>query len=870
MILVKLRQRYHLCHLDLEVMSKFKKLIKSPNRFFVDALHKRGFLPHLRYTNNGPTFFAIGFSPWKELLRAYFPEHNFHFLPKNLTEIDFYGKIIPYLKANSESRILIWGMKAPPFVLKEITRKQLPVYFVEDGFIRSVELGATKSHPLSLCFDAKAPYFRFDVQSDLEVLLQKHTFELDDPILLRAVELVEMLTKNGITKYNFSPDADIEMIYGPKTQKRILVVGQVKNDASLLYGGCTNKTSRDLIEMAANENPGAQIIYRPHPEEIAKAREGTNDDLALVVNDNISLSSALKTIDHVYTFTSLAGLDALIRGIPVTTVGAPFYSNWGLTDDRIKIDRRTRHLTLLELVAISYLVYPRYYHPYSQKPSDCFQVVNFIDNSRTHLVGGTGKKNTFLSEEHYTNWHPTLPQEKATLYCNKDSLSGLELETLGSLSKKADLKLAVECFDIPSSSSSVSLLLQDKDNVKKIALPRVFLGQRLGETSEGDDTLFINDILARLESDRLEPAEARLMAALMADNGHHTSALSIARLFDFTSERLSPARLALDGGIYHSNIFKEIMDLSGLWGSGHLKESDIQYCLRKTWRIFGVNQLSKLIFERALQKSASFNYETVMLLAAFMLEAGQTIKALELAKRASSLQPAAWKWTRYLALSELIYREGLSKDKWAEDDAKLYEELRQSSNRFQRLVSQYKDSFAVVGNSPILRGTKHGREIDSRDVVVRFNSAIRTYPHSLDSGSKLNVLVLNPDFSQTKRQDFRSLDLAVISDGDIYSSRHLWTKLQEMRGQCSIQLLDSSIDRAVVEMISASPSSGLKTLYWIYSLFGPIDKNNVFGFSLNDQTPGTASSYSKQKAVRMPIVHAWDAERALFDKMVTG
>lgn len=851
-------------------MSKFRKLIKSPNRFFVDALHKRGFLPHLRYPNSGPTFFAIGFSPWKEILRAYFPEHNFHFLPKNLTEVDFYGKIIPYLKANSESRILIWGMKAPSFVLKEISRKLLPVYFVEDGFIRSVELGATKSHPLSLCFDSQAPYFRSDVETDLEGLLQKHIFEAEDPILSKACDLVEMLRQKGITKYNFTPDVDVEMIYGPKTQKRVLVIGQVNNDASLLYGGCANKNSRELIEMAASENPSAQIIYRPHPEELLKSGEGTNDDLALVVNDNISLSSALKTIDHVYTYTSLAGLDALIRGISVTTVGAPFYSNWGLTDDRIKIARRTRQLTLLELVAISYFLYPKYYHPYSQKQSDCFQIVNFIHNARTHLQRDRGKKNDFLSQENYLDWQPSLPQEKPTLYCDRESLSGIELESLGALSKRADLKLSVDSFDIPSTSSSVSLLLQDKNHVHSLALPRTFLSQRLGEASEGEDASFIDDILERLELGSLEPAEARLMAALMAENGNHASALSIARSFDFKSERLSPARLSLDGGIYHNNIFKEIMDLSGLWTSDRLKENDVQYCLRKTWRIFGVNQLSKLLFDRALQKSSSFNHETIMLLAAFTLEAGQINRALELAKRAAALQPAAWKWTRYLALSQLIYREGLSKDKWAEDDAKLYEELRQTSHRFQRLIGQYKDSFAVVGNSPVLRGTNCGAEIDSRDLVIRFNSAVRSYPHSLDCGSKLNVLVLNPDFSQTKRQDFRSLDLAVISDGDMYSSRHLWTKLQEIRGQCSIQLLDSSIDRSVVEMINASPSSGLKTLYWIYSLFGPIDKKNVFGFSLNDQKPGTASSYSKQKAVRMPIVHAWDAERSLFDKMVTG
>ena len=31
--------------------------------------------------------------------------------------------------------------------------------------------------------------------------------------------------------------------------------------------------------------------------------------------------------------TSLLGFEALLRGMPVTTLGAPFYAGWGLTDD---------------------------------------------------------------------------------------------------------------------------------------------------------------------------------------------------------------------------------------------------------------------------------------------------------------------------------------------------------------------------------------------------------------------------------------------------------------------------------------------------------------------------------------------------------
>ena len=58
--------------------------------------------------------------------------------------------------------------------------------------------------------------------------------------------------------------------------------------------------------------------------------------------------------------TSLVGFEALLRGIPVVTYGQPFYASWGLTQDHAPLARRTRKLTLDELVVGSLLRYPRY------------------------------------------------------------------------------------------------------------------------------------------------------------------------------------------------------------------------------------------------------------------------------------------------------------------------------------------------------------------------------------------------------------------------------------------------------------------------------------------------------------------------------
>ena len=65
--------------------------------------------------------------------------------------------------------------------------------------------------------------------------------------------------------------------------------------------------------------------------------------------------------------TSLAGFDALLRGVPVVTHGAPFYAGWGLTcdlaHDHPAWARRGRRLTLDALTAGAMLLYPRYWDP---------------------------------------------------------------------------------------------------------------------------------------------------------------------------------------------------------------------------------------------------------------------------------------------------------------------------------------------------------------------------------------------------------------------------------------------------------------------------------------------------------------------------
>jgi capsular polysaccharide export protein len=97
------------------------------------------------------------------------------------------------------------------------------------------------------------------------------------------------------------------------------------------------------------------------------------DDAALRIVDRVVRGGAMADlcdqVDAVHVLTSLAGFEALLRGLPVTVHGQPFYAGWGLTHDLAPpVVRRGRRLTVAELVAAVLILYPRYLDPVTGLP----------------------------------------------------------------------------------------------------------------------------------------------------------------------------------------------------------------------------------------------------------------------------------------------------------------------------------------------------------------------------------------------------------------------------------------------------------------------------------------------------------------------
>lgn len=246
---------------------------------------------------------------------------------------------------------------------------------VEDGFLRSRGLGADLVAPLSLVLDDMGIYYDPSRPSRLETFVND-AINLPQGAVERAENLIKSLIDNRLTKYNLAAMPPLDIPEG----RRILVPGQVEDDASIRFGAGDIATNRDLLEATRAANPAAVIVYKPHPDIAAGLRNGAitdAHDFADVVARAADPISLLDQIDEVWTMTSLLGFEALLRGKKVTCLGNPFYAHWGLTDDRaMPVTRRVALPSLAQLAHAVLIDYPRYFDPKTGLPCPCEVVVD--------------------------------------------------------------------------------------------------------------------------------------------------------------------------------------------------------------------------------------------------------------------------------------------------------------------------------------------------------------------------------------------------------------------------------------------------------------------------------------------------------------
>ncbi|MFT3988270.1 capsular polysaccharide biosynthesis protein [Aestuariivirga sp.] len=330
------------------------------------AVEQLGFLRRHYFSNSRPVI-CVGLPRWKRKAVSVLLEGP-HGKPEFQGNS---GKAI--MAANGKGAMLAaWAPKARK-LRPEARRHGITCLAIEDGFIRSAGLGAAFNPPLSLVFDDIGIYYDAAAPSRLEHILSGHDF--DGMMLARARVLRERLVAERITKYNLPHGDDAQAVRSDGRQ-RILAIGQVGDDWAVRLGGPQEQSGNinlALLKSVRERWPEAHVIFKPHPdvERLGRAGALTAEEERRYADEiarTASLDELLARVDRLETYGSLAGFEALLRGLPVTVHGIPFYAGWGLTGDVHPAARRGIKLSLDQLVAGTLLAYPKYWDPVSGLP----------------------------------------------------------------------------------------------------------------------------------------------------------------------------------------------------------------------------------------------------------------------------------------------------------------------------------------------------------------------------------------------------------------------------------------------------------------------------------------------------------------------
>lgn len=286
---------------------------------------------------------------------------------------------------------LAWGGRIVSTMTKALaTVRQIPHWYLEDGFLRSVGLGKAGTLPLSIVADDLSLSTDASRPSRLELLIRA----AGDSDVTLGRDVREAIVRHGLSKYNHLPHR--EPVFEKTGRRRVLLVDQVRGDVSVARSLGSAGSFKAMLDDAMSG--GAQCIIRTHPDVIAGYKTGYLTEMAagrsgvILSAEPVSASSVLNVVDEVWTVASQFGFDALLRGMPVRCYAAPFYAGWGLTEDRLEARalaavsaRRGTGRSIDHLAAAAFVHYPIYRDPETWQKSDVFRTIDTIVAGRRSL-----------------------------------------------------------------------------------------------------------------------------------------------------------------------------------------------------------------------------------------------------------------------------------------------------------------------------------------------------------------------------------------------------------------------------------------------------------------------------------------------------
>lgn len=318
-----------------------------------------------------------------------------------------------------------WGHKKSFQRAKKLAKKQgVPVFSLEDGFLRSLDAGINSRHAVSLVVDDIGIYFDLTQPSRLEQMIVQRmdtgTSITDsarkdnwsDKHFEVAHRLIDKIVVNRLSKYNDNIEA-VELAQLANVEKstspvlsHVLLIDQVAGDASIAGAGADKSQFKKMLTDACNNHPTAQIWIKAHPA----GKKGYLTELSIprkdkhrvrIIADKSNPIALLEQVTDVYTVSSHMGFEALMLGKQVHCYGVNWYSGWGLTNDNHapqkllkKVHARRASLlkncpnsqtimaTVEQLFYAAYMDYSRYADPATSSACDIDTAMNWLITNR--------------------------------------------------------------------------------------------------------------------------------------------------------------------------------------------------------------------------------------------------------------------------------------------------------------------------------------------------------------------------------------------------------------------------------------------------------------------------------------------------------
>lgn len=294
------------------------------------------------------------------------------------------------------------------------------------------------------------------------------------------------------------------------------------------------------------------------------------------------------------------------------------------------------------------------------------------------------------------------------------------------------------------------------------------------------------------------------------------------------------------------------------------------------WRTYGPSDELFARLEYLAQSPYQWNVQDSKIWLVYiscLLEKGKKEQALNaLVKYASKYQYKDIE--RYLLVAQFAYMNNLRNEEIDKANF-VYQKLEE--NRKNNVLAKLLENktIAIVGNGPSEIGKSNGKEIDSHDIVIRFNN-YRTDGFEADYGSKTDIWARGSGGNDVidRKQKYQ----LVTWEADYSHWRVLYDYLDIMYRQVKGGQLIYNFDYDChLSLRNASgidfPTTGLVLIWDIYQKLGSLDNVDFYGFSFCQDMPDRYATHyfndrTKEEAIMRSEVHRIDKEAEFLKRLI--